>query len=163
MTLAAMRLKAQDVDDIYWIEKDEAKWESWKSSIPGKKETSSTTHYSNSNDSTSKPNHSPNNSKPMQPSREPDSKNEPEDPDLSKKLGKNSKLKGDKREHCIKEGLCLYCGKPGHIATDCNKAAAAKAHTSKVEPTESVVSRNWSTTASWLRFALTLTVVAKFV
>jgi hypothetical protein len=62
-------------------------------------------------------------------------------PDVSDKLGKDGKLKGDERERRIKEGLCLYCGKPGHVAADCNKAATAKARASKVEPTESAVSK----------------------
>jgi hypothetical protein len=47
-----MCLKAQDADDIYWIGKDEAKRESWKSGNSGKKETNSTTHHSNTNAST---------------------------------------------------------------------------------------------------------------
>jgi hypothetical protein len=55
-------------------------------------------------------------------------------PNISDKLGKDGKLKGDERERRIKEGLCLYCGKPGHVA-------AAKARASKVEPTESTVSK----------------------
>jgi hypothetical protein len=133
-----MCLKAQDADDIYWIGKDEAKRESRKSGNSGKKETSSTTHHSNTNTSTSKPT---NHGKPMQSSKKPDAKDKPKGPDLSDKLGKDRKLKGDEQECRIKEGLCLYCGKPGHVAADCNKAAAAKARTFKVELTESVVSK----------------------
>jgi hypothetical protein len=141
MTLTAMHLKAQDTDDIYWIGKDEAKQESQKPSNSRKKETSSTTHHSNTNTSTSKPTQSSNHGKPAQSSKKPNAKDKPKGPDLSDKLGKNRKLKGDERECHIKEGLCLYCGKPGHIAADCNKAAVAKARTSKVEPTESTVSK----------------------
>jgi hypothetical protein len=141
MTLAAMRLKAQDADDIYWIGKDKAKRESQKSGNSGKKETSSTTHHSNTNASTLKPTQSSNHGKPMQSGKKPDAKDKPKGPDLSDKLGKDGKLKGNEWECCIKEGLCLYCGKPRHVATDCNKAAVAKARASKVEPTESVVSK----------------------
>jgi hypothetical protein len=140
-TLAAMRLKAQDADNIYWIGKDEAKRESQKSGNSGKKETSSTIHHSNTNASTSKPTQSSNHGKPVQSSKKPDTKDKPKGPDLSDKLGKDRKLKGDEQECCIKEGLCLYCGKPGHIAADCNKAAMAKACASKVEPMESTVSK----------------------
>jgi hypothetical protein len=140
-TLAAMCLKAQDADNIYWIGKDEAKQESQKSSNSRKKETSSTTHHSNTNASTSKPTQSFNHSKPMQSSKKPNAKDKPKGPDLSDKLSKDRKLKGDEREHRIKEGLCLYCGKPEYVATDCNKAATAKACASKVEPTESAVSK----------------------
>jgi hypothetical protein len=141
MTLAAMRLKAQDADDIYWIGKDEAKQESRKSGNSGRKETSSTTHHSNTNASTSKPTQSSNHSKPMQSGKKSDAKDKPKGPDLSDKLGKDGKLKSNEWECCIKEGLCLYCRKPGHVATDCSKAAVAKARTSKVEPTESAVSK----------------------
>jgi hypothetical protein len=77
----------------------------------------------------------------MQSGKKPDAKDKPKGPNLSDKLGKNGKLKGNKWERRIKEGLCLYCGKPGHIAADCNKAAAAKARTSKVKLTESAVSK----------------------
>ena len=73
---------------------------------------------------------------------EPDLKAEPEDTDFSDKLGKDGKLKGAEWVHHIKEGLCLYCGRPGHVAADCIKAAAARAHTSKLVPTESAVSTN---------------------
>jgi len=30
------------------------------------------------------------------------------------------KLSTEEREHRFKEKLCMYCGKPGHIATNCN-------------------------------------------
>ena len=130
-----MCLKAQDTDNIYWIGKDEAKQESWKTGTSRKKESNSTTHYSNSNASTSKPTSSSNNSKPVQSGKKPEPKNKPKGPDLSDKLGKDGKLKGDEQECHIKEGLCLYCRKPEHVAADCNKAAA------KVESTDPTVSK----------------------
>jgi hypothetical protein len=65
-TLAAMHLKAQDADDIYWIGKDEAKQESRKSGNSRKKKTSSTTHHSNTSASTLKPTQSSNHGKPAQ-------------------------------------------------------------------------------------------------
>ena len=136
-----MCLKAQDADNIYWIGKDEAKQESWKSGNSGKKETNSTTHYSNSNASTSKTTPSSNNSKPAQSSKKPKPKNKPKGPDSPDKLGKDGKLKGDKQEHRIKEGLCLYCGHLGHITADCKKAAAAKARAAKLESADPVVSK----------------------
>ena len=137
-----MHLKAQDADDIYWIGKDEAKWDSRKPDNSKQRGTNFSTHYPNSRDSTSKPDHSPYHDKPAHSDKEPDVKSEPEDPDFSNKLGKDGKLKGTEQERHIKEGLCLYCGKPGHVAADCNKAAAAKACTSKLKPTESTVSTN---------------------
>ena len=34
---------------------------------------------------------------------------------------KPQKLTAGERERCMKEGLCLRCRKPGHIAKDCPK------------------------------------------
>jgi hypothetical protein len=82
-----------------------------------------------------------NNGKPMQSGKKPEPKDKPKGPDLSDKLGKDGKLKGDKWERRIKEGLCLYCGKPGHVAADCNKAATAKARAIKVELADPAVSK----------------------
>jgi hypothetical protein len=162
-----MHLKAQDTDDIYWIGKDEAKRESQKSGNSEKKETSSTIHHSNTNTSASKPTQSSSHGKPAQSSKKSDAKDKPKGPDLSDKLGKDRKLKGNEWERCIKEGLCLYCGKPEHVATDCNKAAMAKAHASKVEPMESAVSKkivcNPQGTASQAEGCVDLDHVAKFV
>jgi len=52
---------------------------------------------------------------------------------LANKLGKNGKLTRNEQECHIKEGLCLYCGKSGHVAQHCPKALAAKAHAASVE------------------------------
>jgi len=35
-------------------------------------------------------------------------------------LFRQGKLSLEEREHRFKEKLCMYCGKPGHIATNCN-------------------------------------------
>jgi hypothetical protein len=56
---------------------------------------------------------------------------------ISDKLGKNGKLTGDKHEHHMKEGLCLYCGEQGHVTHDCLKSAATKARLAKVSAPES--------------------------
>jgi hypothetical protein len=88
-----------------------------------------------------KPTQSSSHGKPTQSGKQPNAKDKPKGPDLSNKLGKDGKLKGDEQERRIKEGLCLYCGKPGHVAADCNEAAVAKACASKVKPTESAVSK----------------------
>jgi hypothetical protein len=77
----------------------------------------------------------------MQSSKKSNAKDKPKGSNLSDKLGKDRKLEGDEWECCIKEELCLYCGKLEHIAPDCNKAAMAKACTSKVELMESAVSK----------------------
>jgi hypothetical protein len=41
----------------------------------------------------------------------------------------------------MKEGLCLYCSKSGHIAHDCPKAVAAKACAASVESKDSADSK----------------------
>lgn len=44
-------------------------------------------------------------------------------PDLTGKLNSAGKLTSEEREHRMKNGLCLYCGKSGHEAKECRKAA----------------------------------------
>ena len=46
---------------------------------------------------------------------------------LASKLGADRRLTQQERQHCMDQNLCLFCGKPGHMAKDCNKAAATKA------------------------------------
>ena len=53
------------------------------------------------------------------------------------KVGKNSKLTTEEREHRLKEGLCLYCREKGHVVQDCLKSKAAKACTTTTAPSES--------------------------
>ncbi|KAG6828931.1 hypothetical protein H0H87_009796 [Tephrocybe sp. NHM501043] len=38
------------------------------------------------------------------------------------------------REHCMKNNLCLYCGKEGHKAVECNKHKAKHGDTGKAKP-----------------------------
>jgi len=33
---------------------------------------------------------------------------------------RRGKLSPEERERCFREKLCMYCGKPGHVATNCN-------------------------------------------
>ncbi|KAF8221215.1 hypothetical protein L208DRAFT_1329495, partial [Tricholoma matsutake] len=53
---------------------------------------------------------------------------------ISDKLGKNGKLTGEERERRMRERLCLYCSEEGHVAGNCLKSKAAKAHASTVVP-----------------------------
>ncbi|KLO15535.1 hypothetical protein SCHPADRAFT_789774, partial [Schizopora paradoxa] len=39
---------------------------------------------------------------------------------------KRGKLTPEEREMRIKNGLCLYCGKKGHVVNECRAAAAKK-------------------------------------
>ena len=47
--------------------------------------------------------------------------------DLASKLGADGRLTQQDRQRRMDQNLCLFCSKPGHMAKDCNKAAAAKA------------------------------------
>ena len=137
-TLAALGLKAQDADNIYWMQEEESCLKSKSSGNNrnlGKKDLNKS---SNSNNSPSKPftnSSSNNNSSLSKPSKGP-SKNKPKN-SISDKLGKNGKLTGDERDRRMKEGLCLYCSEKGHVAHDCPKSAAAKARAAKVSAPES--------------------------
>jgi hypothetical protein len=55
--------------------------------------------------------------------------------DLSSKLGKDGKLTPEERQRRVDNKLCLFCGKPGHMARDCRKSSsnAAKARTAIAE------------------------------
>ena len=47
--------------------------------------------------------------------------------DLASKLGADGRLTQQERQRHMDQNLCLFCGKPSHMAKDCNKVAAAKA------------------------------------
>ena len=46
---------------------------------------------------------------------------------LALKLGKDGRLTQGERQCCMDNNLCLFCGKPGHIAKECLKATSAAA------------------------------------
>ena len=54
---------------------------------------------------------------------------------LTPKLGKDERLTQEERQRHMDNNLCLFCGKPGHIAKECLKitSAAAKACAATVE------------------------------
>ena len=139
-TLAALRLKAQDADNIYWMQEDETRLESKNSGNirnPSKKDSNKNSNSHSS--SKPSPNSNNNNNSSSTSSKTPPkgaSKDKPKS-SISDKLGKNGKLTGDERERRMKEGLCLYCGEKGHVAHDCPKSAAAKARSAKVSAPES--------------------------
>jgi hypothetical protein len=133
-TLPALRLKAQDADNIYWMQEEESRMESRSSAKignPNKKDSNKTHNpqptyrppvYHHPAPSISRPSHvirdKPKNS-------------------ISNKLGKNGKLTGDERERRMKEGLCLYCGENRHVAHDFPKSKAAKGRSAIVLAPES--------------------------
>ena len=86
-------------------------------------------------------------------------------------MGKNGKLTTKECECQIKEGLCLYCEEKGHIAQDCPKSKAAKAHTATFASTESQVGlhefkkivSNPLVQPMWAEGCIDLECIAKFV
>jgi hypothetical protein len=145
-SLATMRLKAQDADDIYWMQKDEANQETQNSRNSGnsaKKDSKGNSH-SNSNFNSNHPSPKPTSSNvgnSASSGKRSEPKDKPKPNPLADKLGKNGKLTGEEWERHMKEGLCLYCGKSGHVAHDCPKAVAAKARTASVESKDSTDSK----------------------
>jgi len=142
--LASMRLKAQEADDIHWMQQDETQRENRNSGTSGKKDSKTSSSHSHSQSSNPRPNsnttpktHSSTNGNSVSSGSKDKTRPNP----LANKLGKNGKLTGDKRERRIKEGLCLYCGKSGHVAQDCPKALAAKARAASVESKDSADSK----------------------
>ena len=116
--------------------KDEASHE--PKATPAKKNNKLSNNNSNNNNSKSADSsHSENPSKPVSSNDNKSSwkKDKPKD---STKLGKNSRLTTEEREHCIKEGLCLYCGEKGHVAQDCPKSKAVKACATAFASTDSM-------------------------
>jgi hypothetical protein len=145
-SLATMRLKAQDADDIYWMQKDEANQETRNSGNSGNsaKEDSKGNTHSNSNFNSNHPSPKPTSSNvgnPASSGKRSEPKDKPKPNPLADKLGKNGKLTGEEQERRMKEGLCLYCGKSGHVAHDCPKAVAAKARAASVESKDSADSK----------------------
>ena len=132
-TLAALHPKAQDVDNIHWMQEEEFRLKSKNSGNIGNLNKKDSSKPSNSNNSPSKTStNSLSNTSSSSSSKTPkgSSKDKPKN-SISDKLGKNGKLTGEERERRMKEGLCLYCGQKGHVAHDCPKSAAAKAHAAK--------------------------------
>ena len=44
---------------------------------------------------------------------------------LADKLGKDSKLTPQERQHCFDNKLCMFCGGTGHTAKDCPKSSSS--------------------------------------
>ena len=88
----------------------------------GKKDNKNTSNSNNNNCNQSQSQSSNSrNSTSSAPNKGSSSKDKPKN-SISDKLEKNGKLIGEEREHCLKEGLCLYCSEKGHIAQDCPKS-----------------------------------------
>ena len=63
-------------------------------------------------------------------------------PDLSDKLDKDGKLTQAEQECQMQENLCIFCGKSGHHAKDCQKmtSSAAKARAAQAGTLDATLS-----------------------
>jgi hypothetical protein len=82
--------------------------------------SSSNTHSGSSGNGSSASANSSSNKSASQSSAKPAS-------DISAVLGKDGKLLPEERTRRIQNKLCLICGKPGHMASDCFKSRDSKA------------------------------------
>jgi hypothetical protein len=55
------------------------------------------------------------------------SQGQPKKPDLTEKLGKDSKLTQQERQYLQDNNLCLFCGQAGHQVCECPRSTAARA------------------------------------
>ena len=134
-------LKAQDADNINWMQEEEFHLESKNSGTSGNLNKKDSNKSSNNSNTTSKPHNNPSsnngsNSTLSKSTSKGSFKDKPKS-NIADKLGQNGKLTRDECDHHMKEELCLYCGEKGHVAHDCPKSAAAKACAAKVLAPES--------------------------
>ncbi|KAF8629828.1 hypothetical protein AX17_005552 [Amanita inopinata Kibby_2008] len=129
LTLATMHRKAQECDQIHWMTWDEITREPKSTPRPAAKDSDAKPFTSSS--TASKPSNTPRPSRPGNPapSSAPSSSAPKPKPNLSNKLGKDSKLNSNKCKCQMDNNLCLYCGTGGHTAKDCRKASTAHGHT----------------------------------
>ena len=133
-TLGALRLKAQDADEIYWMTKEETSNETKPSP---KKDHKSSNSNPNPNPNSNSHNSSSRSGNPSGSDSKFKSHKEKSKDSSNPKVGKNGKLTTDEWERRLKEGLCLYCGEKGHVAQDCPKSKATKAHAATATSNES--------------------------
>ncbi|KAF8625827.1 hypothetical protein AX17_006759 [Amanita inopinata Kibby_2008] len=127
LTLAAMRRKAQECNQIHWMTRDEIARKPKSTPRPAPKDSDAKPPTSSSTNA-SKPSNTPRPSRPGNPAppSAPSSSAPKPKPDLSNKLGKDGKLNSDERKRRMENNLCLYCGAGGHTAKDCRKASTAR-------------------------------------
>ena len=157
-TTADLKELARDLDRRYWERQAEKRNErhtdkrsdsnSGKSSGSNSKPSNSGSHSgsgsnsksSNSNsNSSSKPKSGNSSSNSGKSNNASSSNNQSNNNNMDGKLGKDGKLTPEERQRRISNNLCLFCGKPGHVARDCTKSTskAAKARAAKTSESAS--------------------------
>jgi hypothetical protein len=132
-TLVGMKDLAQAIDARYWECKAKTTRDSVRpansGSSSGTTKNLATPAKSSDSGSSKKPSETP---KPSTPASKR--------PDLTDKLGKDSKLTASERKHRLNNKLCLFCGGAGHMARECSKygssASKIKARAVTIEEVE---------------------------
>ena len=124
-TLTGLRSKAQNIDARYWERQQERSREQ-----PQAQRSQQSKQTTPSTPSTSTPSTSakiPFRTSDQKTPKPKDVKPATPRVDLTGKLDTQGKLTQQERQNRIDKKLCLYCGKPGHLAPDCNLAKASSA------------------------------------
>lgn len=132
-TLGALRIQSQAIDQRYWERQDELnrRKKNTKQSPPAERTAKSTTSTTQTTTATSTPSQGKpkDNRKPGKTTTTTSSTTQSKGPDLSGILGPDGKITTAERQRRMDNKLCMFCGKPGHMAKDCRSAAKARAAT----------------------------------
>ena len=115
-TLSDLRQLAQAIDARYWEHKSEVSRQTKPTSVPSVSRNSPNTTPAASKDTKE--------SKGKAVTTSSTSGASANNPDLTSKLGKDSKLTTAERKHCFDNKLCMFCGLAGHMAKDCLKSTS---------------------------------------
>ena len=125
-TLSDLRKLVQAIDSRYWEHKAEISRENASGTSRNKSENKSDNSKTEKGKGSSKSKQKDlNSSSGLTSSKGNSSESKKSNPDLSSKLGKDSKLTPQERQHCLNENLCLFCSASGHMAKDCPKSTSA--------------------------------------
>ena len=136
--LSNLRKLVQAINSCYWERKAEISRENASGTSGNKSENKSNNSKTEKGKGSSKSKQKDlNSSSGSTSSKGSTSESKKSNPDLSSKLGKDSKLTPQERQRHLNKNLCLFCGASGHMAKDCLKStsAAVKARAASTTPT----------------------------
>jgi hypothetical protein len=135
-TLSGLKVLTRQIDSRYWRRQDEIKRENRsKPSTTSQDKPSNNKSSKNTSTSTSSSAPKTSSASSSTPSGSGNSASQAKKTteDLAGKLGKDGKLTTEERNRRVANNLCLFCGGTGHRASECRKAANAKARAAKVK------------------------------
>ena len=136
-TLSDLRKLIQAIDSRYWECKAEISRKNASGTSGNKSENKSDNSKTEKGKGSSKSRQKDSNSSSgSTSSKGSSSESKKSNPDLSSKLGKDSKLTPQERQCRLDKNLCLFCGASGHMDKDCPKSTstAAKARAALTTP-----------------------------